>query len=865
LDEFLAASRPQLEEIKMLRMYLPSEINGILTSQRLYLLGRNLTEDLEIGEVEEEQDELERNPRSRKRKSAGNRRVSDEALQGPSGTHQAPETSGTIPNNRAGSKGGRVASSSKKNQSSRGSFKRKPKPKTSTSTTKPSTSVSVAPTRPGRRQYATINFNHPTPATLGDFNTWDEAEREQRRRLIAITCYTDHSTYSVQFTSHVIKSIDVAPPRSRTLSCIYISSRNSPFHQKCIVTSFDMINLICWMIKKPGWFTVDERNRVRRNLEVFKPRTVRKDGPPGTAEVFNQITDFVDPKPHNIMKDFKVFEWKDVEGMMREMANKYEIVLAPGAEVVVGEGDEVHDELEANRILSEEVAREQARLQEREDGVDGDMRAPEESESHSKRRRMVQSQHDASQNLDAPQPGHPCQPAQPFIPVQSQTLMAQTQLGNVQVPNSLSGPHLQQGQTSYHGQGLPPFQPQQPFIPVQSQTLAAQTQLGNLHAPNVLSVMQQPQQGPTYHHGQGPRSYQTQQQPIDTQTQALVAQTQLGNLHGPNLFSGPQPQQGLTYPHGQGPRSYQTQQQPIDTQTQALVAKTQLGNLHRPNPFSGPQPQQGPTYPHGQGQRSYQTQQQSIDVQTQSLMGQTQLGNTQVPKPFSGPQPQQGPTYPHGQGPHSYQTQQQPIDAQTQAFLAQVQLTRLQPSPLSMPQPQQGQNHQFVQGLHPMPSNSRFPELQNSQSFDSGMAQKWLSDAFQNQGPVHASPNQFLTPINAIAQPNMDLLEDHAPFPESSAETLGISQNTALDEDVFLNTWFTEHERSSTALTDGNIVDHDTWIREMLDEALHTPSVIAGGGVSSKGKEVDRSDGNRSDSAETWRDDRQNSPDPPQN
>jgi hypothetical protein len=39
-DDFLAGSRPLLEEVKVPRMYLHSEINGILTSQRLYLLGR---------------------------------------------------------------------------------------------------------------------------------------------------------------------------------------------------------------------------------------------------------------------------------------------------------------------------------------------------------------------------------------------------------------------------------------------------------------------------------------------------------------------------------------------------------------------------------------------------------------------------------------------------------------------------------------------------------------------------------------------------------------------------------------------------------------------------------------------------------
>jgi hypothetical protein len=580
-----------------------------------------------------------------------------------------------------------------------------------------------------------------------------------------------------------------------------------------------MINLISWMIKKPKWFTVKERNRVRRNLEVFKPRTIRKDGSPGVLEVYKHVTSFLDPKPYNILKEFKVFEWKHVEGMMLEMAKRYEIVRDPVAEGVVGAGDKLGDVgEEANRILPEEGAGAEARMQATMNGVDGDMCAPEESESHW-RPRIIQSQHDALQNLDTPQPGHPCQPcqpAEPFIPVQSQALVAQPQPGNLQVSNFFNGPHLQQGHTLYYGQGEDFSQLQQPFNPVQAQVLATQTQMGNLHVPNQLSGLQQPHQEHIYHHGQGTHSYQIQQQLVDAQTQALMDQTQMGDIQVPNLFSGPQPQQGELYHHGHGPHHYQTQLQPIDTQTQALMDQTRMRNIQTPNLFSGPPPQQGHTY------------------------------------------------Y-HGQGPLPYKTQQQPLDEPSQALLAQIQLTRLQPNPLSLLQPQQGQNHQFAQGQYPMPSTGRFPELQGSQPMDSEMAQNWLSGAFQNPGPVLASPNRFLTPMNASAQPNMDILEEDAPFPESSDEILGISQNMALDDDVFLNTWSTEHERSSTAMTDGNIVDHDAWIREMLDETLHTPPDITGGGLSSTGMEVDRSDGNRSDSAETWRDDTQNPPDPPQN
>ena len=80
-------------------------------------------------------------------------------------------------------------------------------------------------------------------------------------------------------------------------------------------------------VRKPVWFTVDERNRVRRNLEIFNPQTLHKEGAYDVWDLFKQITGYQHPKPWNIQKDFKVFDWSLIEAMMKEISKKYTVVV----------------------------------------------------------------------------------------------------------------------------------------------------------------------------------------------------------------------------------------------------------------------------------------------------------------------------------------------------------------------------------------------------------------------------------------------------------------------------------------------------------------------------------------------------------
>jgi hypothetical protein len=65
-------------------------------------------------------------------------------------------------------------------------------------------------------------------------------------------------------------------------------------------------------------FTVEEKNRIRRNLEGFKPVTISK-LKPEFADFFALLMSFPNPKPRNIEKDVKVFPWRVLSPALKKM------------------------------------------------------------------------------------------------------------------------------------------------------------------------------------------------------------------------------------------------------------------------------------------------------------------------------------------------------------------------------------------------------------------------------------------------------------------------------------------------------------------------------------------------------------------
>ncbi|KAK9761269.1 hypothetical protein K7432_013949 [Basidiobolus ranarum] len=141
---------------------------------------------------------------------------------------------------------------------------------------------------------------------------WTGEEKETKRRLVQFWRQHENNVIHCGFQP-------VAPaergPNSIVVSCIYWEEKNDYF-----ITSVDCIYLLESLIAVR--FTVEEKNRIRRNLEGFRPLTVSK-CKPESAEFFKLIMSFPNPKPRNIEKDVKVFPWKVLPYALKKIIGKY--------------------------------------------------------------------------------------------------------------------------------------------------------------------------------------------------------------------------------------------------------------------------------------------------------------------------------------------------------------------------------------------------------------------------------------------------------------------------------------------------------------------------------------------------------------
>lgn len=141
---------------------------------------------------------------------------------------------------------------------------------------------------------------------------WSNEEWSNRRRLIQFWRQQEGNIVNASFQA--IKQVDF-PPNSIVISCIFRDDWN-----ECFVTSVDAIYLLEALIGKR--FSVEEKNRIRRNLEGFKPLTVSKNKV-DHEDFFKLIMSFPNPKPRNIEKDVKVFPWKTLSTALGKIIGKY--------------------------------------------------------------------------------------------------------------------------------------------------------------------------------------------------------------------------------------------------------------------------------------------------------------------------------------------------------------------------------------------------------------------------------------------------------------------------------------------------------------------------------------------------------------
>lgn len=164
--------------------------------------------------------------------------------------------------------------------------------------------------------YASIYGTKAILKLNGDLDTmtegWSKQERDSQRRLVQFTRNQVGSTIHADFKP--------VAPEDRPQNSICISCISWEGKDECYVTSVDTIYLLEALVGVR--FTVEEKNRIRRNLEGFRPLTVSK-AKPDSEDFFKVIMGFPAPKPRNIEKDVKVFSWKILSHALKKIIGKY--------------------------------------------------------------------------------------------------------------------------------------------------------------------------------------------------------------------------------------------------------------------------------------------------------------------------------------------------------------------------------------------------------------------------------------------------------------------------------------------------------------------------------------------------------------
>jgi hypothetical protein len=152
---------------------------------------------------------------------------------------------------------------------------------------------------------------------------WSHDEWHAKRRLVYFDRKQDGGIITSSFKPISLQEIT---PNTIVISCIFREDKN-----ECYVTSVDTIYLLEALVAVR--FTVEEKNRIRRNLEGYKPLTITK-SKQDCEDFFKVIMSFPNPKPRNIEKDVKVFPWKILSNALKKIISKYSASFLKPEEMV---------------------------------------------------------------------------------------------------------------------------------------------------------------------------------------------------------------------------------------------------------------------------------------------------------------------------------------------------------------------------------------------------------------------------------------------------------------------------------------------------------------------------------------------------
>lgn len=142
---------------------------------------------------------------------------------------------------------------------------------------------------------------------------WTRQEKAAERRIVLLQISReDLSTFRIKCSP--VAQGPVEPDESPTvISCIRWEENGS-----YVVTSVDVLLILEALVGEQ--FSVEEKSRIRRNLQFLKPDTVTR---ASNDRLFNSIMAMENPRPRNIEKDLKVFKWENLTDAVNKVLSKY--------------------------------------------------------------------------------------------------------------------------------------------------------------------------------------------------------------------------------------------------------------------------------------------------------------------------------------------------------------------------------------------------------------------------------------------------------------------------------------------------------------------------------------------------------------
>jgi hypothetical protein len=166
----------------------------------------------------------------------------------------------------------------------------------------------TAKTNPESLVQATLRINGTLTSVT---QNWTEDEQLASRRLVEFSTERDAEVIQTAFKAVTEGNRDLNLP---VVSCIYYERKKLHY-----ITGVEVIVLLEFVLGLR--FTTEDKYRIRRNLETFKPLTVAKSNE--HDDIYELIMGFPDPKPRNIDKSVKIFLWSTLENILKNIASRY--------------------------------------------------------------------------------------------------------------------------------------------------------------------------------------------------------------------------------------------------------------------------------------------------------------------------------------------------------------------------------------------------------------------------------------------------------------------------------------------------------------------------------------------------------------